>query len=391
METSSIDSENNTGKEVSLIYDQDDKSECLDKLLIPPSDEEMIDACFSYEYTCLTDSSQAQPLINQTGAFLSNDKITRDICQPDTLFPLNNDRLHIIDSTNLESETAVQNVIHTAIEQFDEYQNDVSYWGSGIHQIQPIPTNSNQFRPTPSPNNFGQFYKLRGTPVVLPPSRFEYVANQIVQDRLAFQLIQVLQFVHDVHPYQKTQHDMDTLDEYARKYLAPYVMRLQGLKTSADKGKSIPLQIKIPLEYLSVMKQKEYSLNLKIAIVHEKKVNSKRYFYAFEDIQFLPGGTNKYTDAVNPIQFNLNSTSIKSDGILGLALRLINKSSQPMSEQFNSKLLHELDENVAMNLHPTPHDPRFFRILIVLVKDHHIIWDTLCLSDYVRPSKIIDA
>ncbi|CAF1097317.1 unnamed protein product [Adineta steineri] len=240
----------------------------------------MIDACFLNESTYLTNFSPAQPLINQTDAFLLNDEITRDICHPDTLFPFNNDPLHIINSTNHEGQTVVQSTELTAKEQSYNIE-------SSLLLYEPISTD-----------------------LSLP------ISDQISQEESLLQLSNLLQFVHDVHPHQKTQHDMDNLDEFSKKYLAPYVMRLQGLKTSADKGKSILPKIKVPLKYLSVMKQKEYALDLMMVIVHEEKVNNKRCFYACEDIQFLPAGTDEYADAVNPIKFNLNSIAIESDEIL---------------------------------------------------------------------------
>jgi hypothetical protein len=60
-----------------------------------------------------------------------------------------------------------------------------------------------------------------------------------------------------------------------------------------------------------------------------------------------------------------------------------------MIEQSKSRLLCELDEEIAMNLHSTSYDPRFFRLMCTLVKDDTVDWNTLCLSDYIRPSKII--
>jgi len=56
--------------------------------------------------------------------------------------------------------------------------------------------------------------------------------------------------------------------------------------------------------------------------------------------------------------------------------------------QIKNKLFYELDEERAANLHTTPYDPRFFRLVCTLVKDNTIVWNTLCLSDYIRPSKI---
>ena len=51
-----------------------------------------------------------------------------------------------------------------------------------------------------------------------------------------------------------------------------------------------------------------------IVMVQEEKVNNKRFFYICEGMQFLPAHANSNTDAVNPIQLNLNSLPIESDG-----------------------------------------------------------------------------
>jgi hypothetical protein len=50
-----------------------------------------------------------------------------------------------------------------------------------------------------------------------------------------------------------------------------------------------------------------------IVIVREEKVNNKRFFYACEDMQFLPADANRTTEAVNPIHLRLNSLPINSD------------------------------------------------------------------------------
>jgi hypothetical protein len=51
-----------------------------------------------------------------------------------------------------------------------------------------------------------------------------------------------------------------------------------------------------------------------VAAIREEKVNDKRFWYTCNDMQFLPNGTNKITEAVNPIQLNLYSLPIESDG-----------------------------------------------------------------------------
>jgi hypothetical protein len=51
-----------------------------------------------------------------------------------------------------------------------------------------------------------------------------------------------------------------------------------------------------------------------VAIIREEKVNNKRFLYAYKDMQFLPAGKDRKTDAVNPIQLNLDPPAIESDG-----------------------------------------------------------------------------
>ncbi len=72
-----------------------------------------------------------------------------------------------------------------------------------------------------------------------------HLPDQIAQDTPSVKLSSSLKFVHDVHPYQKTQHDTNNSDGCIEKNLSPYVMRIQGIKTNTDKGKSILPRIKV--------------------------------------------------------------------------------------------------------------------------------------------------
>ena len=76
-----------------------------------------------------------------------------------------------------------------------------------------------------------------------------HLPDQIAQETPPVRFSLSLQFVHDVHPYQKTQHDTNSSDENAEKNLSPYVMRIQGIKTNTDKGKSILPRIKVSVNY----------------------------------------------------------------------------------------------------------------------------------------------
>lgn len=56
-----------------------------------------------------------------------------------------------------------------------------------------------------------------------------------------------LNFEHDVHPFQKTQHDTDNHKEYPNQDLRPYIMAIQGIKTSADRGKNILPKVRVSI------------------------------------------------------------------------------------------------------------------------------------------------
>lgn len=129
--------------------------------------------------------------------------------------------------------------------------------------------------------------------------------------------------------------------------------------------------------------------------------------YACNYMRFLPDGRNRTSDAVNPIKLNLKAFPIQMDGtfewehsvfycdtyhrdILRLPLRLINIPAKTKVKQTKKSLFYRLDERIAAHLHPTPYDPHFFRLACVLERDNTIHWDTLCLSDYIRPSKTVE-
>lgn len=60
--------------------------------------------------------------------------------------------------------------------------------------------------------------------------------------------------------------------------------------------------------------QQRQPLYLIVAAVREEKVANKRLWYTCNDMQFLPSGINKTTEAVNPVQLSLYSLPIESDG-----------------------------------------------------------------------------
>ncbi len=56
--------------------------------------------------------------------------------------------------------------------------------------------------------------------------------------------------------------------------------------------------------------------------------------------------------------------------------------SQPLEE-----IVHQLDEQSTIELHPAIHDSSSPRLLCVLRQGGQINWETFCLSDFIRSSK----
>ncbi|CAF2565303.1 unnamed protein product [Rotaria sp. Silwood2] len=166
-----------------------------------------------------------QPLtnINQENLLSSNDDIKKTICDPDTLiagrtsetvFLLDNNELNFIESRNLEIQEAVQDTIDTIVNE-----------SVSINEI----------------------------PVISPCTSYlinnsdNFTLNdhcQTAQATVPKNSLTSLQFVHDVHPYKKTQHDKDIIDNVMDKSHLSYVMRIQGYKTKVDKGKTVLPRLK---------------------------------------------------------------------------------------------------------------------------------------------------
>ena len=67
-----------------------------------------------------------------------------------------------------------------------------------------------------------------------------------ITEQTSVRLSTSLRFVHDVLPYQKTKKDTDDdFDECLDKKIPPYIMRIQGSKTEANKGRSIFPNLKV--------------------------------------------------------------------------------------------------------------------------------------------------
>jgi hypothetical protein len=143
----------------------------------------------------------------------SNDEIKRNICDSDTSCQPEDNRLRIIDSTGHEAQP-VQNVVNTVAKQSI---------GIGTNPVESSYTDCNK------QNLYGYSSDLPDqTPMVL--------------------LSTSLEFVHDVLPNQKTKHDTDDFDECSDKKFPPYIMRIQGSKTDADKGQSILPRLRVGIK-----------------------------------------------------------------------------------------------------------------------------------------------
>lgn len=71
---------------------------------------------------------------------------------------------------------------------------------------------------------------------------------------------------------------------------------------------------------------------------------------------------------------------------LRLSLRLANKPWLSTTDPSEGELFYQADEDLMQNLHPAQYDERFIRLACAIVHSNKIEWNTLCLSDYIRPS-----
>ncbi|CAF0814341.1 unnamed protein product [Rotaria sp. Silwood1] len=184
------------------------------------------DMCQSHELDYPINSTQSLIGVNQINLLSSNDDIKRHICDSDTsitesisetLFLSDDNELDHIEHMNHETHAAIQNILDTVVKQ---------------------PPSIEAF---PVGTSCTCYYEQNSDDLTL------HLPDQIAQPTISVPLSPSLQFVHDVHPYQKTQYDTDISDEFIDKSRSPYVMRIQGVKTTADTGKSILPRIKVSI------------------------------------------------------------------------------------------------------------------------------------------------
>ncbi|CAF3946774.1 unnamed protein product [Rotaria sordida] len=218
------------------------------------------DVCQSGELDYIIDHVQLLTDVNQRNLLSSNDDINKHICDSDTSitqrtlgtsFPSNDNELHFTENMNIVTQATVQDMVDIVVNE--------SVSVNTIPVITPCTSTCK--------NNSDDL--------------ITNVRCQTAQATASMKLSTSLQFGHDVHPYQKTQHDKDVFDK--------------------------------------------------------------------------------------------------------LLLRLINISSSSTINKSDNEIFHQLDEDIVKNLHPTPYDSNFIRLMCILVLNHKIVWDTLCLSDYIRP------
>ncbi len=214
-EWNSIDNDNKAPEEVSMFCQQDKEPEFLEKLLVTTSEEGKIATKINGNLNNLTNSSELMTHANQTNSLSSNDEIKRNICHPDTSFRSDGNELYISKNTTFEAQAIVQSVVDTVVKQS---------LSIGTNPVEALCTHwDEQNSDDPSP----------------------HLPDQIAQQMPSVRLSPSLQFVHDVDPCQKTGHNTDHSNKCSDKDLAPYVMRIQGIKTDADKGKSILPRLKV--------------------------------------------------------------------------------------------------------------------------------------------------
>jgi hypothetical protein len=172
--------------------------------LFSPFKIDKTNICQSHELHYSTNACQSLTRVNQTNSLQSNDEIKIHICHPDSSIteenleiPFQSDlnESQMIEITDFETKTVVQNVVDTVVKQTA---------GIGANPVESLYTNLND----PDSDDLSS-----------------HLPHQIAQQSPSVELSSSLQFVRDVHPHQKTQHNWDDSDKCIEKHLLPYVMQ----------------------------------------------------------------------------------------------------------------------------------------------------------------------
>ncbi|CAF1323147.1 unnamed protein product [Adineta ricciae] len=185
-------------------------------------------------------------------------------------------------------------------------------------------------------------------------------------DRLFFSL--------DVKPIQKNVYRTDQFRVDPSRSQGQ-ISRVQGIKDESQKMLRVLPRVRIPLKYQNA------DVTLSVYVVSEVLENNVCVWYKHAHKGFLPINYTEDSERINPIEFRLNDCHFSSDGDVELNLPLITKwdklSKGPLK-------VHELSSNEANRLHSATNDPYSPRLLCVLRQGDKTLWNTFCLSDFIR-------
>ena len=214
-------------EEVSVYEPQNKEPECLEKILATTTVEGKIDIeiimgvdknlILDFKNQRINvfptdefDYTESVAVHNEVNSFLLSDGTERVICHPIMSTQPDENESHSMASIQQGASAITSIYDDSVVEQTFDPETDVA--GSSYFIL-------SEERPM-----VGSPHTQARSPQELPSSLHVRPA---------------LHFVHDVHPYQKTQHDIDTDDKSLDLKWTPYIMRIQGIKTDADKGRTI--------------------------------------------------------------------------------------------------------------------------------------------------------
>ncbi|UJR14563.1 hypothetical protein I4U23_001559 [Adineta vaga] len=199
--------------------------------------------------------------------------------------------------------------------------------------------------------------------------------RNILSSRLFFSL--------DVKPMQKNIYRTDQFHIDSTK---PHgqISRVQGVKDESKKMSRVLPRLRIPSIY------QRNDTTLLVYVVHEEVKDAMRVWYKHGHKSFLPENYTSDTETVNPIEIHLNNYQFKANEDLELNLAMITKWNKSLKDP---RKVHELSDDETSHVHPSVHVSHSPRLLCVLQRNREILWDTFCLSDFIRSrtSELIDA
>ncbi|CAF1323167.1 unnamed protein product [Adineta ricciae] len=232
-----------------------------------------------------------------------------------------------------------------------------------------LPSSNSTLNSNTSMNN-NSFYLTSANEVIQSRSQFAHSVQQPVQPQERSNMpSDRLCFTHDVKPIQKRVYVSDEYNQRDESKRNGSITYIQGVKNNSEDRSSIPNQF--------ITTEDTY---LVIYAVREVLGNGKIIWFKHANRHFLTKDWTGEPLLMNPVELKLHGMTLSNEGDFTLKLQMVSRwDKHPVLWR-----IHELDEPSAKRLHPANHNSSAPRLFCFIRQGSSCLWDTMCLSDFIR-------